>query len=515
MRTHNLDRNMFITQRHTLLARWIARSLTAWAALSAPSAFADKPIGCPADIYDFPGNLAFQGSNGLVMEQGDLHNGVYTFSFVFQYGAALADSRWNECDGEGRPATTGGGAKRAPGQPNQTRVSGPEATSCSGCHAQPRSGGSGDFVANTFNGAENLDPVSFSVDPAGSNERNTTGMFGEGAIEMLAREMTSSLKSQAASWVASSRYADGWKTFKTKGVTFDAYFTNKQVTDARGINTDLIVRPFGAGGTKVSLREFNVGALNRHHGIQAEEAYDMVYNDSDFDEDGVKRELTVGEVTALTIWSAALNMPIQQLPSNVVGNRAEQQIALDGEKLFNQVGCGGCHTPSMVLNNRMYCEPNPYNPPGIFSDTSQSYCMELDTLPRDPQKGLSPAPTNLPATLKTYTDLKRHHMCDDPGYPGAIRSLCNEQFPEGRPSQDGYPGQEFFLTADLWQVAESAPWGHDGRYNSMSSIILAHAGEARTSRDAYAALTGDDQIKVIKFLRTLRILDQHVRVHDG
>jgi len=359
-----------------------------------------------------------------------------------------------------------------------------------------------------------MDPVSFSMSPDGSNERNTTGMFGSGAIELLAREMTGDLKSQANQWVNSRRYVDGWKTFTTKGVAFDALFTNKQITDSRGVNTDLIVRPFGAGGTKVSLREFNVGALNRHHGIQPEEAYDLVYGTPDFDEDNISREITIGEVTALTIWSAGLNIPIRQLPSNVEGNRAEQQASITGESLFKQIGCGGCHTPKMTLNNRMFCEPNPYNPPGLFNDTSQSYCAELDLIPHNTRKDASNF-ANVPATLNTYTDLKRPHMCDDPSYPDAIRSLCNEQFPQERPDQDGYPGQEFFLTADLWQVAESAPWGHDGRYNSLSSVILAHAGEARSARDKYAALSGDDQVLVIKFLRTLRILDQHLRLQDG
>jgi hypothetical protein len=62
-----------------------------------------------------------------------------------------------------------------------SRTSGPDASSCQGCHNQPRSGGGGDFVANVFVLAQTLDPVTFSVAPEFSNERNTPGMFGRGA----------------------------------------------------------------------------------------------------------------------------------------------------------------------------------------------------------------------------------------------------------------------------------------------------------------------------------------------
>jgi len=46
-------------------------------------------------------------------------------------------------------------------------------------------------------------------------------------------------------------------------------------------------------------------------------------------------------------------------------------------------------------------------------------------------------------------------------------------------------------------------------------VILAHGGEARQSRDAYATLLDDDQLKVIEFLKSLKIKDQNVRLFDG
>lgn len=476
--------------------------------LSVPAlpASSHSPHTCPPDVADLPGALVLQH-----IEQRDLIAGVLEPRAVFVSGGGFAESRFNECDGQGRPATDGGGAKRAAGAPNMIRTSGPEATSCFGCHARPRPGGAGDFVANTFNGAELLDPVTDSVSPTLSNERNTTGMFGASYIELLALEMTGELRRQAAS-VAT---ADGWHVLTAKGVEFPVRVEGGRVVEAEGIDTDLIVKPFGAGGTKVSIREFTVGALNRHHGMQPEEAYDLYLGDPDYDEDGVVRELTVGDVTVLSMWQAMLDRPQQELPDDA----ALLEPIERGEQRFVEIGCAGCHTPSMVLNNRRFCEPNRYNPPGTFRDESQRYCIILDYNDNDKTKTDSDtehAPHFLtPLTLRTFTDLKRHTLCDRPEEPDAIRVLCNEQLAEGRPDQGGIPGAEFFLTADLWQVGESAPYGHDGRFNSLSSIILAHAGEGRASRDAYAALPAEDQMAIIKFLQSLKILNQLLRVNDG
>jgi hypothetical protein len=110
--------------------------------------------------------------------------------------------------------------------PRFTRISAPEASSCAGCHNQPQAGGAGDFVANVFVLAQNAIPVSGTIlNPDFSQtfaERNTLGMFGSGAIELLGREMTRdllALKSQAIAQAASSG-KDVSITLVSKGVSF-------------------------------------------------------------------------------------------------------------------------------------------------------------------------------------------------------------------------------------------------------------------------------------------------------
>lgn len=72
--------------------------------------------------------------------------------------------------------------------PGFIRTSGTDSTSCADCHNQPTIGGAGGFVTNVFVLAQTLDPVTDSVGAEFSDERNTLGMNGSGAIEMLARE---------------------------------------------------------------------------------------------------------------------------------------------------------------------------------------------------------------------------------------------------------------------------------------------------------------------------------------
>lgn len=62
-----------------------------------------------------------------------------------------------------------------------------------------------------------------------------------------------------------------------------------------------------------------------------------------------------------------------------------------------------------------------------------------------------------------------------------------------------------FLTTPLWGVGTSAPYGHDGRSLNLREVILRHGGEALRARDAFAALSSNNQSNVLEFLRSLVI----------
>jgi len=103
--------------------------------------------GC---LFLFAGVTAAQkiGDVGAILfhlDQSDIENGRVRFDELVDHGALLFTAVFNKFDGQGRPGSTGAGAVRIPGSaPAMIRTSAPDASSCAGCHNQPRAGGAGD-----------------------------------------------------------------------------------------------------------------------------------------------------------------------------------------------------------------------------------------------------------------------------------------------------------------------------------------------------------------------------------
>ena len=443
------------------------------------------------------------------LDQARIETGEVSLKECLRRGRILFEAVFNKLDGQGRPLSTGGGAPRLAGQPAFLRTSGTDSNSCAGCHAQPRTGGGGDFVANVFVLAQNRDPVTFSVAGAFSNERNTLAMMGAGPIEMLAREMTGDLIAirEAARAQARTTGVPATRPLSAKGVSFGSITVlpsgKVDPSGIIGVDWDLIVKPFHQKGAVVSLREFSNNAMNHHHGMQSVERFGK---DTDPDGDGLMNELTVGDITAVTLFQATLNTPGRLLPAN----RARREAAERGEQVFSTVGCVTCHRPSMVLNNRVFTEPNPYNQAGNLRPEDVSRPVTFDLTRDGPEPRLERTRDGR-AIVRAFTDLKRHDLTDaDEGFFG------NEQLAQGR--LNGFdPDSNFvlpapprpvaqFLTRKLWDAGNSAPYGHRGDLTTLTEAIHYHAGEARAVRDAYFGLRAEDQAAVIEFLKTLQIL---------
>ncbi len=60
-----------------------------------------------------------------------------------------------------------------------------------------------------------------------------------------------------------------------------------------------------------------------------------------------------------------------------------------------------------------------------------------------------------------------------------------------------------FLTAKLWDVGNSAPFGHRGDLDTIYAAIVAHGGEATASDAEFEALPNSDQAAVVVFLKSL------------
>jgi hypothetical protein len=283
---------------------------------------------------------------------------------------------------------------------------------------------------------------------------------------------------------------------ETKGIRFGSITAypdgHVNAGGVEGVDADLVVRPFHQSGGVVSLREFTVNAMNHHHGMQAVERFGATRTaTADFDQDGVPDELTVGDITAVTIWQASLNMPGQRIPAG------KDQAVQEGERIFSRIGCVSCHVPMLPLQDTTFCEPNPFNPPGTFRDTHRSVCLDLAEASKGPhveRTGLGRS-----AKVRAFTDLKRHRICDaeDPHF-------CNER----RLEPGGRTSTTEFLTRKLWDVGSSSPYGHRGDLTTISEAILAHGAEGRTAKQAFARLPVAEQVQVIEFLKSLQVLPE-------
>ena len=443
------------------------------------------------------------------LDQADIEAGRVSVAALLAHGQRLFDARFNALDGQGRPATTGHGVPRTPTQPPFSRTSGPDANSCSGCHFQPRSGGAGDFAVNVFVLAQESDPVLETLDAGRSNERNTPAMMGAGLIELLAREMSADLGAarDAARAEARATGAPARRELRAKGVSFGAVTVlpdgRVDPREIEGVDWDLVVRPFHQKGAVASLRDFTNNALNQHHGIQSSE---RAGRGVDLDGDGVKDELTVGDVTALVMFQAALDTPGRLLPRD----EARRGAAARGELQFEAIGCAHCHLPALTLDDARFFEPGPYNPRGNLRREGGAKLVYVD-LARD---GIGPRPERLPdgrILVRAFTDLKRHELNDDElrhfanervaqgTLAGVLSSAAFSEVPKGRPRTQ-------FLTRRLWDVGNTDPYGHRGDLTTLTEAIHFHGGEARASREAFFAQSDSDRAAVLEFLRTLQIL---------
>jgi hypothetical protein len=450
-----------------------------------------------------------------------------TIKELLAYGKKLFEARFTAQEGAGRPLSKGTGAPLSdPNSPllfprNNNRLSGPDSNSCAGCHNQPISGGTGDLSTNVFVAGQRFDFVTFdstdgiptrgAVDERGApillqsfaNSRSTIDMFGAGFYEMLARQITADLEairnrigpgqqarllSKGISFGVLARHGDGtWNTAAVEGLPPQSLVSS----DAQH-PPSLLILPFHQAASTVSLRVFTNDAFNQHHGMQSTERFGI---GTDPDGDGVVNELTRADITAGTLFQAALPVPERVIPRDPVLRNA----ARDGEVLFRQIGCAGCHIPALPLdrNGWIYTEPGPYNPPGnLQAGQAQPIAMDLTS---DELPGPRLTPKNGVVWVPLYTDFKLHNICKDKSDPNVEPLNANDK----AGSEAFFAGNGQFLTRRLWAVGSKPNFFHHGQYTTMREAILNHFGEALASQQAFSSLGSYQQGSIIEFLKTL------------
>jgi CxxC motif-containing protein (DUF1111 family) len=201
---------------------------------------------------------------------------------------------------------------------------------------------------------------------------------------------------------------------------------------------------FGRKALVPALREFNDGALAAEQGITTPAV--------PTEETVAGRPLPAGVDPAadpeLSAQAAELLDAFVRLLAPPSPQRLSRE-ARQGRDAFMRVGCAGCHVPAL-------------------------------------RTGDSPIPALRRREVAAYTDLLLHDMGPD------LADIC---------LGDATPRE--FRTEPLMGVRLVARFLHDGRATTLEQAIELHNGEATRARDAFRALSAEDRVAVVAFLKTL------------
>jgi hypothetical protein len=430
--------------------------------------------------------------------------GLSVFATPFNLHDGLGDGSYDPIETNRlafghRPSLQGNG--------QHLRVNGLDAQSCNECHTivSNRSrvptlglGGVGGVVQNAIIMPSMIDVADSSDDRvlfkaghepdlqmvedgiADFNGRfaNPPFLFGGGGVELVAKEMTEDLQkildtartAPAGTVLPLDTHGVSFGTLKSLGggdVYLDVEGIGPEDTDNHRPEEVLVVHPFGRKGENFSMRDFDRGAMQFHFGIQPVE---VVGEGIDEDGDGVSNEVTVAEMSVLHIFDVTNPKPFLQALSR--DGRA-------GQRVFAEIGCSGCHIPSIHTRGRNV----PLAFPEIAERPWENVYLEIGLI----QVGFHPVPRG-GVQVPMFSDLKRH----------AMGPRLAETFEHGELANDE------FITARLWGIADTAPYLHDGRATTLYDAIELHGGEAQTARDAFVALSERDRENLLTFLGKLR-----------
>jgi CxxC motif-containing protein (DUF1111 family) len=286
----------------------------------------------------------------------------------------------------------------------------------------------------------------------------------------------------------------------------------------------------GWKGNVTTVRNLTVAASNFGMGMMPEE---FVWRlppaaGEDPDADGVTREFSVGDITAITIYTAGQEAPKELATLSELGlvaplDPASRPRIERGRKLFAQVGCASCHVPEMRLANTVFEEPTNRGGgnyvdrflAGKDPDYDPKRPVRMDLLKDSDAPRIEALPDG-GAIVRLYGDLKRHEMgrqLADPGGPQVI--LTAMLAPLQLDGKNVMVTPTEFLTPELWGVSNTGPYMHDDRAGTLAEAIAFHGedsppavgdagrSEAQEARDAYLKLSPDDQKALVAFLKSL------------
>jgi CxxC motif-containing protein (DUF1111 family) len=285
--------------------------------------------------------------------------------------------------------------------------------------------------------------------PLRLSQRNTPALWGAGELERLRRGLGDRLRHQ---------------------ISVEQRTREQEISGRIPRTIDGRSGWFGWRGHVEHLPEFVLSACSNELGLAVNNhpQPDSPRGSEEPSEERRSRslDLTNSQVIALTRFVGSLPRPEQEFPTDPL--KLEDVYA--GERAFESSGCAVCHVPDLAFVK------------GVFSD------LLLHDMGESLSDPVSAFPDLPPPPRARGQGSYSGGSTPSPGETTLVRTrLTNE-----------------WRTPPLWGVADSPPYLHDGRAETLDDAIRLHGGEARRSVDRYRELTDGERSSLIAFLGTLR-----------
>ena len=211
---------------------------------------------------------------------------------------------------------------------------------------------------------------------------------------------------------------------------------------------------FGWKAGKANLMEQNAAAFNGDIGITSplfpeEECSPTQINCVSYQ---TQEDIPQDRLNSVTLYTQLLTVPARR-------NFSKPEV-IEGQKIFSQINCTGCHTPSYVTGN-----------------------SPIDTLKNQ--------------TIYPYSDFLLHDMGDD------LADDLTEYFNEENATTREWRTPPLWGLGLFQTVNNHTRYLHDGRARNLEEAILWHGGEAAESRNAFMNLSENERNNLIEFLNSL------------
>ncbi|MEM9646132.1 MAG: di-heme oxidoredictase family protein, partial [Planctomycetota bacterium] len=338
-------------------------------------------------------------------------------------------------------------------------------------------------------------------------ERNTTSLYGAGLIDLVSDEDLQRVQAK-----------------------------QRRHPEVSGRISTLLDGRFGRFGWRANvgrLIDFVDQACANEMGLETErrsQAVDIAF--LDYRNPGI--DIQDEQIRRLRDFIAALPAPVERAPDSP----AQADVIRRGKQAFEAIGCSVCHVQTLGPANNLYSDLLLHDMGDRLYDFDSA---EPHVLRRKVVRGSIPTgrvfttgyygrPTSMPrlvskekATVLPYTRTPRSNTVTQDEVPlmrigngetffGTSMNVPGKATQQAQEMEEGIVVKRKMLpsnvtqewrTPPLWGVADSAPYMHDGRAETLLEAIAMHGGEAQGTRERFMNLSFSDRAAVIAFMEVL------------